>query len=60
MGIMLITCEYSFSTEAKAAKEAGVNVVVVMRPGNAALTDEDKANFPLISSFEQITFPAVQ
>ncbi|XP_018414502.1 PREDICTED: enolase-phosphatase E1 [Nanorana parkeri] len=43
------------TTEAKAAEEAGVNVAVVMRPGNAALTDEEKASNPLITSFMQIT-----
>ncbi|KAM5194377.1 enolase-phosphatase E1 [Mantella aurantiaca] len=46
--------------EAKAAKEAGMNVAVVVRPGNAALTDEEKASYPLINSFEQITLHPVQ
>ncbi|KAM8939357.1 enolase-phosphatase E1 [Pelodytes ibericus] len=44
-------------TEAEAAKEAGVHVAVVVRPGNAPLTDEDKCNYHLISSFSEISFP---
>ncbi|XP_072261415.1 enolase-phosphatase E1 isoform X2 [Pyxicephalus adspersus] len=46
--------------EAKAAKEAGMNVVIVVRPGNAALTDEEKASYPLINSFKQINVNSVQ
>ncbi|XP_068089744.1 enolase-phosphatase E1 [Hyperolius riggenbachi] len=46
--------------EAKAAKEAGVHVAVVVRPGNANLTDEEKAKYPLISTFEQIILPSAK
>ncbi|KAM9330543.1 enolase-phosphatase E1 [Gastrophryne carolinensis] len=45
--------------EAKAAKEAGMNVAVVLRPGNALLTDEEKASYSLITSFDQIAFPSL-
>lgn len=41
-------------TEAKAAEEAGVNVVVVVRPGNMELTDEERAHYSLITSFSQL------
>ncbi|XP_053319062.1 enolase-phosphatase E1 isoform X2 [Spea bombifrons] len=40
--------------EAKAANEAGVHVAVVVRPGNAALTDEEKSSYHLITSFKEI------
>ncbi|XP_040181116.1 enolase-phosphatase E1 isoform X2 [Rana temporaria] len=46
--------------EAEAAEEAGMTVALVVRPGNAALTDEEKGNYPLITSFEQITLHPVQ
>uniref|UniRef100_A0A7G3AHC3 Enolase-phosphatase E1 n=1 Tax=Lutzomyia longipalpis TaxID=7200 RepID=A0A7G3AHC3_LUTLO len=45
--------------EAKAAQEAGMNVVIVVRPGNAPLTDEDKKEFPTVESFEGITLEEV-
>lgn len=40
--------------EAKAAEEAGVNVVVVVRPGNMELTEEEKAHYNLVTSFSQL------
>lgn len=40
--------------EAKAAEEAGVNVLVVVRPGNMELTDEERAHYNLITSFSQL------
>ncbi|XP_053559331.1 enolase-phosphatase E1 [Bombina bombina] len=40
--------------EAKAAEEAGMHVAVVVRSGNAALTDEDKSSYAFITSFSQI------
>lgn len=40
--------------EAKAAEEAGLNVVVVVRPGNMELTDEERTHYNLISSFSQL------
>ncbi|MEE6460162.1 hypothetical protein FKM82_000872 [Ascaphus truei] len=46
--------------EAKAAEEAGVHVAVVERPGNAALTDEEKSSYCLITSFNQIVLPSKQ
>lgn len=44
----------SVAAEAKAAEEAGVNVVVVVRPGNTELTDDERAHHKLITSFNQI------
>lgn len=41
-------------TEAKAADEAGLNVVVVLRPGNLELTEEERACYRTISSFCQL------
>lgn len=46
--------------EAKAAKEAGLNVVLLDRPGNAELSEEDRKEFPVISSFSDLPFEAVK
>nr|CAD7572142.1 unnamed protein product [Timema californicum] len=43
-------------TKAKAAKEAGLNAVLVVREGNAPLSSEDKAIFPVITSFQDFVF----
>jgi len=40
--------------EVEAAKSAGMQSFVVVRDGNVALSDEDKANHVLITSFDQI------
>lgn len=40
--------------EAKAAEEAGLNVVVVVRPGNLELTDDERAHYSLVTSFSQL------
>ncbi|KAG8593661.1 hypothetical protein GDO81_000917 [Engystomops pustulosus] len=40
--------------EAEAAREAGVHVAIAVRPGNAALTDEEKSEYHLITSFDQL------
>ncbi|XP_028830000.1 enolase-phosphatase E1 [Denticeps clupeoides] len=40
--------------EAKAAEEAGVNVFVVLRPGNMELTDEEIAHYSTVMSFSQL------
>ncbi|OCT58578.1 hypothetical protein XELAEV_18002013mg [Xenopus laevis] len=44
--------------KAFAAEKAGLHVAVVMRPGNDALTDEDKSSYCCITSFHQINFPS--
>lgn len=49
-----ITFLTDVSREAKAAEEAGVNVVLVVRPGNLELTDEERAHYSLITSFSQL------
>ncbi|XP_056424897.1 enolase-phosphatase E1 isoform X2 [Hyla sarda] len=46
--------------EAEAAREAGVHVAIAVRPGNAALTDEEKSKYQLTSSFHQINLPTTQ
>ncbi|XP_075060609.1 enolase-phosphatase E1 isoform X2 [Mixophyes fleayi] len=46
--------------EAQAAKEAGMHVALVVRSGNAAVTDEEKSRYPLITSFGQLTLPSAQ
>lgn len=51
--ICVLTCGFVLA-EAKAAEEAGVNVVVVVRPGNMELTDEERAHYNLITSFSQL------
>ena len=50
MSSKLISC----ITEAKAAAGAGLNVCIVLRDGNAALTDEEQQCFNSISSFCEI------
>lgn len=49
-----ITFLTDVSREAKAAEEAGLNVLVVVRPGNMELTDEERAHYNLITSFSQL------
>ena len=41
--------------EANAAKLAGMEVVLVIRPGNSPLTANDKASFPVIESFQELS-----
>ncbi|XP_015591169.1 enolase-phosphatase E1 isoform X1 [Cephus cinctus] len=42
--------------EAQAAKEAGMSAMILLREGNAPLTDEDKAAFTTINSFLDLSF----
>ncbi|XP_026028895.1 enolase-phosphatase E1 isoform X2 [Astatotilapia calliptera] len=49
-----ITFLTDVTREAKAAEEAGINVVVVVRPGNMELTDEERGHYNLITSFSQL------
>ncbi|XP_062268884.1 enolase-phosphatase E1 isoform X2 [Platichthys flesus] len=49
-----ITFLTDVAREAKAAEEAGLNVLVVVRAGNMELTDEERANYKLITSFNQL------
>ncbi|KAB0394592.1 hypothetical protein E2I00_008415 [Balaenoptera physalus] len=44
--------------EASAAEEADVHVAVVVRPGNAGLTDDEKTYFSLITSFSELYLPS--
>lgn len=46
------------SAEASAAEEADVHVAVVVRPGNAGLTDDEKTYYSLITSFSDLYLPA--
>lgn len=43
--------------EAKAAKEAGLSSIIMIREGNAPLTEEDKAEFRTAKSFLDLPFP---
>jgi hypothetical protein len=47
---------YLFFAEAKAAQEAGLKAVLVVREGNEPLTEEDQVNFPVIKSFHDFVF----
>lgn len=40
--------------EAKAAKEAGMEAILLKRPGNAELTEEDMKTFKVVESFAEI------
>ncbi|XP_075854711.1 enolase-phosphatase E1 isoform X2 [Microcebus murinus] len=44
--------------EASAAEAAGVHVAVVVRPGNAGLTDDEKTYYSLITSFSDLSLPS--
>ncbi|KAF5926717.1 hypothetical protein HPG69_001346 [Diceros bicornis minor] len=44
--------------EASAAEEADVHVAVVVRPGNAGLTDDEKTYYSLITSFSELYLPS--
>lgn len=52
--IMFLT---DVTREAKAAEEAGLNVAVVVRPGNLELTEEEGATYSLITSFSNLELP---
>ncbi|KAF9156926.1 hypothetical protein DFQ26_009167 [Actinomortierella ambigua] len=43
--------------EIKAAKKAGMQAIVVDRPGNAELSSEDRANHLVVTSFSDIPRP---
>lgn len=45
-------------SEASAAEEADVHVAVVVRPGNAGLTDDEKTYYSLITSFSELYLPS--
>ncbi|XP_029940331.1 LOW QUALITY PROTEIN: enolase-phosphatase E1 [Salarias fasciatus] len=49
-----ITFLTDVSREAKAAEEAGLNVVLVVRPGNLELTEEERSHYSLVTSFSQL------
>ncbi|XP_012528012.1 enolase-phosphatase E1 [Monomorium pharaonis] len=42
--------------EATAARKAGLSTIIVVREGNAALSDEEKATYTTIKSFSDLTF----
>lgn len=44
--------------EASAAEEADMHVAVVVRPGNAGLTDDEKTYYSLITSFSELYLPS--
>lgn len=52
-----VTCPLLL-TEASAAEEADVHVAVVVRPGNAGLTDDEKTYYNLITSFSELYLPS--
>nr|XP_013098691.1 unnamed protein product [Stomoxys calcitrans] len=40
--------------EAEAARQAGLQTVILSRPGNAPLTDDDKSQFTIVEDFEKL------
>uniref|UniRef100_A0ABM5GKE7 Enolase-phosphatase E1 n=1 Tax=Pogona vitticeps TaxID=103695 RepID=A0ABM5GKE7_9SAUR len=44
--------------EADAAEEADMHVAVVIRPGNAGLTDDEKSYYRLLTSFNELFLPS--
>ncbi|XP_059395776.1 enolase-phosphatase E1 [Carassius carassius] len=49
--IMFLT---DVTREAKAAEDAGVSVIMVVRPGNMELTEEERKHYRIITSFSQL------
>lgn len=45
--------------EARAAKGAGMEAILVKRPGNAELTEEESKEFTVIESFAVIEMPSI-
>ena len=56
--ILLFPTRILLLAEAGAAEEADVHVAVVVRPGNAGLTDDEKTHFSLITSFSELCLPS--
>lgn len=54
-----ISCYCFHCIEAKAAKLAGLNTIVLNRPGNKSFTNEDKEEFNIVEAFTDITFEPV-
>lgn len=51
----IITCILSmFYAEAYAAKAAGIRAILLDRPGNAPLSQEDRAVFKVIKTFDEV------
>lgn len=46
--------EHIFLSEAEAARDAGMQVVLLNRPGNAPLTDDDKTAFSFVDTFDNL------
>jgi enolase-phosphatase E1 len=44
----------TMKTEVEAAKAAGMNAVVLIRPGNAPLTEEDRAAHQAVYTFSDL------
>ncbi|KAJ6657528.1 hypothetical protein lerEdw1_002463 [Lerista edwardsae] len=44
--------------EADAAEEVDIHVAIVVRPGNAGLTDDEKSYYRLITSFSELFLPS--
>lgn len=45
-------------TEAEAARAAGYQTVILARPGNGPLTDDDKSQFTIVNDFESLKITA--
>lgn len=42
------------TAEGKAAKEAGIQVIILQRPGNSPLTDDELSEYTVVKSFNEI------
>ena len=51
---VMFTCYFYVFAEAKAAADAGLKTVVIIREGNAPLSDEDKQSFFTVTSFTEL------
>ncbi len=46
--------------EARAAKQAGLQVILVCRPGNHPLSDKDKQEFDTINNFDSLSLSLLE
>ena len=51
---------HSLFIEAKAAKEVGIQSVIMLRPGNAPLTEKELEGFKTMKSFHELDFEELE
>ena len=54
-----IQCRADQATEVRAAREAGMAALVVDRPGNAPLSEQDRTELDVVTSFDDVKLQAL-